>query len=54
MGVESNQLGISMEQVKDAIILAKEVRNRFTILQILWDLNLLESYANDMAAYFQK
>ncbi|MCI8327561.1 MAG: sn-glycerol-1-phosphate dehydrogenase [Lachnospiraceae bacterium] len=52
--VNPNQLGISMEQVKDAIILAKEVRNRFTILQILWDLNLLESYANDMAAYFQK
>ena len=38
--------------MKDAVILAKEVRNRFTILQVLWDLGLLEEYAEKVAAYF--
>ena len=51
--VSPQQLGISMKQVKDGIVLAKEVRNRFTILQILWDLGLLEQYADDMVEYFQ-
>ncbi|MCI8484698.1 MAG: sn-glycerol-1-phosphate dehydrogenase [Lachnospiraceae bacterium] len=51
--INPQQLGISMKQVKDGIVLAKEVRNRFTILQILWDLGLLEQYAKDMATYFQ-
>ncbi len=52
--VPPQHIGISMKQVKDGIILAKEVRNRFTILQILWDLGLLEQYADDMETYFQK
>ncbi len=52
--VTPQQIGIYMKQVKDGIILAKEVRNRFTILQILWDLGLLEQYADDMETYFQK
>ena len=50
--VNPQQLGISPELVKDAVILAKEVRNRFTILQVLWDLGLLEKYAEKVAAYF--
>lgn len=51
--INPQQFGVSMKQVKDGIVLAKEVRNRFTILQILWDLGLLEQYADDMEAYFQ-
>lgn len=43
--VKPQQIGISKELVRDAVILAKEVRNRFTILQVLWDLGLLEEYA---------
>lgn len=43
------QIGISKELVRDAVILAKEVRNRFTILQVLWDLGLLEKYAEKIA-----
>ena len=34
------------------MILAKEVRNRFTILQVLWDLGLLEEYAQKVTEYF--
>lgn len=51
--INPQQFGVSMKQVKDGIVLAKEVRNRFTILQILWDLGLLEQYADYMEAYFQ-
>ena len=50
--VNPHQIGISSEMVKDAVILAKEVRNRFTILQVLWDLGLLETYAQKIADYF--
>lgn len=50
--VNPRQIGISSELVRDAVILAKEVRNRFTILQILWDLGLLDIYAEKVAEYF--
>lgn len=50
--VNPAQIGISPELVRDAVILAKEVRNRFTILQVLWDLGLLEEYAQKVTEYF--
>ena len=51
--VNPRQIGISSELVRDAVILAKEVRNRFTILQVLWDLGLLDIYAEKVAEYFR-
>lgn len=51
--INPSQIGVSSTLVHDAIVLAKEVRNRFTILQVLWDLNLLESYANQNVEYFE-
>ena len=51
--VNPRQIGISSELVRDAVILAKEVRNRFTILQVLWDLGLLDTYAEKVAEYFR-
>ena len=50
--ISPRQIGISSELVRDAVILAKEVRNRFTILQVLWDLGLLDAYAEKIAEYF--
>ncbi len=50
--INPRQIGISSELVRDAVILAKEVRNRFTILQVLWDLGLLDAYAEKIAEYF--
>lgn len=54
MGEPTNpaQIGVSSTLVEDAVILAKEVRDRFTILQVLWDLGLLDQYAKDIADYF--
>ena len=46
------QIGVSSELVEDAVILAKEVRDRFTLLQVLWDTGLLDEYAKMIAAYF--
>ncbi len=39
------ELGITREEVKDAVKLAKEVRDRYTLLQMLWDLGISEKYA---------
>ena len=52
--INPEQIGVSMELVEDGILLAKEVRNRFTLLQILWDLGLAETYAKRTVDYFTK
>lgn len=51
--VNPEQIGVSSKMVEDSIVLAKEVRDRFTLLQILWDLGLLEKYSKKMAEYFK-
>ena len=43
-------LGIDREMTRDCIVVAKEVRNRYTLLQLLWDLGLLEEMAEEIAA----
>lgn len=40
------EVGLTAATVWDGIVYCKEVRNRYTILQLLWDLGLLEQYAN--------
>lgn len=42
--VEPGDAGLSPELVREALLFAKEVRPRYTILQLLWDLNLLSVY----------
>lgn len=46
------QIEISCEEAKNAVIAAKEVRNRYTLLQLLWDLGLSEKFAEDTEKYF--
>ena len=41
------QVGITHELVREAVLYGKEIRPRYTILQLLWDLNLLSKYANN-------
>lgn len=43
-----NQVGINPELVKEGILYAKEIRPRYTILQLLWDLNVLSAYGQRM------
>lgn len=51
--VNPREIGIDEKLVEDGVVLAKKVRDRFTLLQILWDLNLLEDYAEDTVSYFR-
>lgn len=41
-----DQVGIDEQLVKDSVVLAKEVRDRYGLLQLLWDLGLLDSYSD--------
>ncbi len=52
--IHPEEIGISLEEVRQAVILAKEVRERYTLLQILWDLGLSEKYAQIAVNYFSK
>ena len=40
--------------VSDSIEVAKEVRDRYTLLQLLWDLGIMKTVAEETAASFQK
>ncbi len=44
-------IGVERSLLHDGIIAAKEVRDRFTLWQILWDLNLLHAYAGCAVEY---
>jgi len=48
------QLGIGNSAILNSIIFAKEIRNRYTVLQLLWDLGLLEEFALYVCNYFVK
>ena len=50
--INPSQIGISGNDVYSAVIAAKEVRDRYTLLQLLWDLGLSEQYAEDARKYF--
>ncbi len=52
--VNPEQIGVSPDLTGTAVRLAKEVRDRFTVLQILWDLDLLDDYAETAVDYFTK
>lgn len=41
-------IGVDRQTAKDAILYAKELRDRFTILQLLYDLGELENFANQV------
>ena len=41
-----NQIGIDAIMLKNTFLYCKEVRNRYTILQMIWDLGLLDHLSN--------
>ncbi|HWR22950.1 MAG TPA: sn-glycerol-1-phosphate dehydrogenase [Feifaniaceae bacterium] len=44
------EAGIGAALVYDALLYAKELRGRYTVLQLLWDLGLMEEFAKEAAA----
>ncbi len=39
------EIGITDAELREGILYAKEVRDRYTLLQLLWDLGLSDKYA---------
>lgn len=50
--VKPQEIGIERELFKNAVIYAKELRSRYTILQLLWDLGLLDEFAEELTGLF--
>lgn len=44
--VYPHQIGVDKKMAMQAILYAKEIRNRYTVLQLLYDLGELENFAN--------
>ena len=44
------QIGVEKELARMTILYAKELRDRYTVLQLLWDLGELENFANFILA----
>ena len=42
---EPEEIDIPAARAREAVVVAKEVRDRYTLLQLLWDLGLAEQYA---------
>ena len=47
------EVGVSEETLRDSILYAKELRNRFGILQVLKDFGLQDAYAEEIIEYFR-
>lgn len=41
-----HEIGVEREMAREAILYAKEIRNRYTVLQLLWDLGELENFTD--------
>ncbi len=46
--IRPEEIGIPFSLVEEGIQIAKEVRDRYTLLQLLWDLGLSEKYAKEI------
>jgi len=50
--VSLKELGVDKETVLNGLVYAKEIRNRYTVLQMAWDLGVLEQLADEMGRNF--
>ena len=51
--VTPQQIGLECSLVQEGVEVARELRDRYTLLQLLWDLNLSEVYARRTADAFR-
>lgn len=51
--ISPQQIGVPLDMAADGVRIAKEVRDRYTVLQLLWDLGLSEKYALRVKEYFK-
>ena len=48
------EIGIDEELLRNTLLYCKEVRPRYTILQLLWDLDILEELSEQVIAKYRK
>lgn len=53
VGFDYSYSYISNEMLQDAILYAKEIRDRYTISHLLWDLRLLDGYSKEIAKEYE-
>lgn len=46
------EVDVDSDTFLNSLIYGKEIRNRYTVLQLLWDLGLLEEYSKKVVDYF--
>ncbi|MBQ8526259.1 MAG: hypothetical protein IJ460_06060 [Clostridia bacterium] len=49
-----NEIGVEKELARQMILYSKEIRDRYTVLQLLWDLNELEAFADHIVDEYYK
>ena len=50
--INPTQIDVSLQETYESVIYAKEVRPRYTVLQLIWDLGLSKDYAQKTKEYF--
>lgn len=51
--INPNEVGVNYDMIIDSIMVAKEVRDRYGLLQVLFDLGVSQEYAKAVAQYFE-
>ena len=51
--INPTQIDVSLQELYESVIYAKEVRPRYTVLQLIWDLGLSKKYAEATRKYFE-
>jgi len=51
--VSPQQIGVSSEIVSNSLIYGKEIRTRYTVLQLLWDIGVLDEFSEKVCHYFK-
>ena len=46
------ELGISKGELKEAFIMAKDIRDKYVLGRLLWDLGLLDEIADEVVSEF--
>ena len=52
--VNPAQVGVGSQMVYNGILVSKELRDRYTLFQLLWDLGILEEMASRAVRYFER
>jgi len=52
--VTFSDIGVTPERARNAIIYSKDIRSRYTVLHLAWELGLLETWADEVLAQYHK